>query len=488
MRRGWLLYGAIILVAVLLEIWSQTRDVAKVETTRAIANAPATRHAAHGRRVAPELPTYADIMALPPVRGVTVRGRIEPPTHAALWVRPGAGNDDISAHRIRPGFDTDDHGDFTLTDIPPGKFVIEARCVEGTGALAITVADKPLGGLIVRLDPGTTLRGQVVDSYGQPAPGAHVGLLSAFGEVDIHADADGKFEFRGVQPIRHWLIASRRARPFGAVTPYIYVPPDSTGDVTLKLPKDDGVIRGVVVGADGKPAAGARVSLQQFYGVAPSLTGPDGTFTFEHLLSGSYDIAVESATGDARAAQRASPGDTPTMQLALLQDVVFRVSASGRPVTRFKLSCSGRSPSYTWFTKEATDKGGVVRVEHVTSAAYRCLVDAAEGVAEPAFTVGSTTTEVDVALDAWASLTATVLAPDSDEPVANTRIFAMTRNSASESVTDERGHVTFERVTPHAGEIGLSTRTDDGLWEAQRVYTVSPGQTADLGMIELEQR
>ena len=73
-----------------------------------------------------------------------------------------------------------------------------------------------------------------------------------------------------------------------------------------------GVISGVVVDAEGRPVAQARVCAVKAPGPMPdvaALTGPDGRFALAAPLPGDYEIGCTSDThGSATAAVRVDSG------------------------------------------------------------------------------------------------------------------------------------------------------------------------------------
>jgi hypothetical protein len=81
-----------------------------------------------------------------------------------------------------------------------------------------------------------------------------------------------------------------------------------------------GVIRGVVVSADGRPVAGARVFFRAGPGSLPdiaALTGADGRFALTAPEQGTY--AVEAAADDAEpvAASVVLSGEESTAEVTL---------------------------------------------------------------------------------------------------------------------------------------------------------------------------
>jgi len=114
---------------------------------------------------------------------------------------------------------TDQSGAWRITDIKPGRYrsrfekegFVEPR--RGGPGVDPMIAVGP-GGNPVRLNaeliPLATLRGRVVDSDRNPAPGAEVSLVSAAGYgayAPVKTDADGQFSISEIEPGSYQLLA-----------------------------------------------------------------------------------------------------------------------------------------------------------------------------------------------------------------------------------------------------------------------------------------
>ena len=131
--------------------------------------------------------------------------------------------------------------------------------------------------------PGTTLRGRVRDAAGKPIAGALVrvedplardfGVMAWFASQAV-SDERGIFEVPGVP--RTGLLVTASALGFPAVSRF--AAHDSPLDLTLVA---TGVVRGRVVGADGKPAANVEVNaitVEQRPGTEQVAADGDGSF------------------------------------------------------------------------------------------------------------------------------------------------------------------------------------------------------------------
>src|SRR5262249_12953139 len=107
---------------------------------------------------------------------------------------------------------------------------------------------------------------RVVDTAGKPVAGAKLFLVSPWqansslpaAKLQATTDADGRFEFRAKShspTMLGFLVAT--AHGYGPNSS----PADPNEDLTITLPKDDVPITGRVVDLQGKPVAGATISV-----------------------------------------------------------------------------------------------------------------------------------------------------------------------------------------------------------------------------------
>jgi RNA polymerase sigma factor (sigma-70 family) len=113
------------------------------------------------------------------------------------------------------------------------------------------------------------VRGRVLDPDGKPFKGAKV-YLNAQGQekppVRATTGDDGRFEFRVRRPELagpYGGAAQAVATGDGCGADWAEVPTAGTGELTLRLVKDDVPIRGRILTLEGKPVAGARVRVQR---------------------------------------------------------------------------------------------------------------------------------------------------------------------------------------------------------------------------------
>jgi hypothetical protein len=275
-------------------------------------------------------------------RGIRVKGHVE---------RRQVCEVELDAGMRRPGampmffspVTTAEDGEFEIGPVRAGGVDLEARCASGDqGKLHVEVAPG-LAPVTIEVKPGASIAGRVLDNQGKPVAAVsvmagsnertHIVNGMMVGGVQGLTNARGEFELRGLSAGEYSLRVLDRGRP---------LPMKSDADVkltaneaktgvTLEVQRPDGVIRGVVVGADGKPIADAWVSLDQSLedmilaepkkgesrmitvearddgegdgGIAPVLTDASGKFEIANLPRMPYTVVAEAQAGKLRGRQ-----------------------------------------------------------------------------------------------------------------------------------------------------------------------------------------
>jgi hypothetical protein len=224
-------------------------------------------------------------------RGVELRGRVEPPTLAAVSLTLAdeeAGFMSVLANLgnmfVRSRADA--RGEFALKPVKPGKLRVIAEAPDGSrGQLDVEVGERGASGLVVALEPRATITGRVVDARGAPLKGGSVQVqavkpreegggsftFSAGGSPDRHPIAeDGTYTARGLDGgeyelrvldragnVIRWDVPSDRSYEPARKTISAAV---VTPGVDLMVEVRDGVLRGVVLDPTGAPAADAWIT------------------------------------------------------------------------------------------------------------------------------------------------------------------------------------------------------------------------------------
>lgn len=207
-------------------------------------------------------------------------------------------------------------------------------------------AEEPARRLDLRGPEGARVSGRVLDQDGVPVGRARVRLLLSAREWKEPVDALGQFLFEGLEPGRYRLVVDGRSLPEGYLPPWRQqVTGGASGSgmvVQLRSGAESVVdlqvfqaarVLARIVGEEGQPIEGARVSLRSGTGHSAS-TKTDGRGEFElgGLYPGTYRAAVHIATG-ADGALRALPTSLAVElapgEVRQLADIVVSAESGG---------------------------------------------------------------------------------------------------------------------------------------------------------------
>jgi protocatechuate 3,4-dioxygenase beta subunit len=190
--------------------------------------------------------------------------------HPAVGVRvvvtPTWGNIDNSK--------TDTNGEYSVNWQPQmgmrnAKYFAIARDVERNLA-AIEAIDTNKNRVTLRLEPGLTISGTVLDAKGAPLPRANINLNMISGNMGgmveyepIKMGSDGTFTIPAL-PMGQQYQVYVMANGFGSARKAVGKTQSQTNSLKLapfKLKAADRPLAGLVLGTDGKPLSGARVNI-----------------------------------------------------------------------------------------------------------------------------------------------------------------------------------------------------------------------------------
>ena len=465
--------------------------------------------------------------------GTKVAGRVEPPMVATIGVELegeiGLANMFNVAKTFLVKTESDASGAFVLGNVPPGKFKLVANAKDGTaGNTPIVVADVDQSGLVVQMKKKASIAGRVVDTNGKPVQGIPVDAdlqdgkprgfsASMMERRNVESAADGTFKIVGLEAGKYEV----RVRDFESMMRKAKTDPkddkkkvlveiadgaEKTG-VTVTVEARDGVIRGVVIGADGKPASDAWVTayrereklpdmpeeMQTRWGRSqsePVLSGGDGKFTITKLRAGKYTLVAEGPRGASRGEKAGvNVGDTTQIQLASLGTLVVTVTQRGAPATSYDLSCDSKAHDVERHS-DAAD--GVYKLENLPPGEYKCKVTADAGTGEGEVTVPTTEAKLAIPLKLYGTLTGTVVSvltakpiPDLDVIVTNESgrgfIEAMTGKGVK---TGPDGKFTVQRVPAGKGKLTFAGKSGFSNMETSD-YVAKEGEKVDLGTIKI---
>ncbi len=467
--------------------------------------------------------------------GVTVSGRVEPGTIAAISVEPtqiGIGNIFEALKAMLVLGESDPTGAFVLHHVPPGSFKLRAKVTDGrTGTTPLLVATADMTGVVVKLETRGSITGRVVDTNNAPVARVHVSASAKLDkdkgnfQLDMGGNgnnkgsltaADGTFRIVGLEDGVHELEVSddqgeipcaKCKSPKDPVEVTLAVAEAKTG-VVLTVEARDGVIKGTVVDKEKKPVADVWLTatveregddkftdydemMADSRGHPPTLTGDDGRFTFTNLRKGDYTLTAETAKGTARAKlTHVKLGSSVTLALAPLGTLTGKVTLNGEPATSFLMSCDPPGGDARQFTSAA----GTYELERIPPGHVKCSAygDAGRGSGELEVPAGPAT--LDVKLAPWATITGTVVSVLTGQPLAGLKMIASGDHDDStiaETLTgkgptsDAAGRFTISKVAAGKGTLTVMPK-DAGFVElARREYDVAPGQRLDLGTIKV---
>ena len=473
-------------------------------------------------------------------RGAMLRGRVEPAAVTALSLeidesKLGIGNLFEALKSVLVRAESHADGTFELRNVPAGTFTVVARAKDGrTGKLPVVVTADDQGSLVVRLEPRASIAGRVVDARGAAVAGVLVDARLPHDNTKITINpgarssgsartaADGGFTLVGLEAGKYEVAVSDDLGPLAWAHPASADKPREplvvdvakatarTG-LVLTVEARDGVIRGLVVGADRKPVAdawvtssldgpdadGKHISIGVVMGddaSAPILTGADGRFALDHLRHGSYTIVVEGPRGASRASRpKVKTGETVTIALAPLGTLTGRVTSGGSPVATYDLECDGPRD----VQRRVTSAEGTYAFERLAPGAYTCTATADAGTVTGTIEVPAGPTKLDLALTPYASISGVVVNALSGAPVAGVRVMAALDDGGRAGAgldeamlgrgptTDASGRFVVERQAAGKGRLVVLPKEGGLLTLAMREYTAVAGQRVDVGTIKI---
>ena len=486
--------------------------------------------------------------------GVVLSGRVNPPGPANIRLEIDTENIGLmnmmsTAQRAVLAAEADDEGNWELKAVMPGNIVLAATNENGSkGTLDVEVGEQDIDGLLIHLEPRPYVAGRVVDADGKPVSDAKVsvspkerkGTFSSFGFGDGFGmngrptNENGEFKVTGLDPGEHevtvrdergvlaWAKPKSKKDPRAPI--HIDVAQTPTDNLKLAVETRDGVIRGLVLGADGTPVPDAWVTAQRTNpamkrinkrrrdkkkkeknkkkdgdtekrrsltvsvgsdgtkaetsneeGTAedfeaargewsspeqPVLTDADGRFEIENLREGVYDLTAEGLRGTNHAKKE---------NVKLGADVVLSLES----YAGIEGTVSAGGAPVTDFTlavngptnrrSRVIDNSGHYAMSRLEPGEYEVSVTSEMGSGQADVTVAaSSTSTLDITLVAYASVSGRVVNSDTGEPIEDMLAFAQTDGA------NDFGDAAMGIVT------GEGPRTDkDGYF---RVPHLSPGK------------
>ena len=374
-------------------------------------------------------------------RGTTLKGHVEPRQVCDLQQEL---DDRADLLALTPGTATGADGEFELGPLPDGSVKLTARCASGDqGQTQVNVAPG-MPETILKVAPGGSIAGHVVDGDGKPVVGVGVMATEVSGGerttirngmvtsgVQGLTDETGAYQLGGLSPGSYRLGVLDRGKPLAqrANPPAVELAPSEhkTG-VELAIDRPNGVITGTVTGPDGKPLADAWVSAHQdMLSIVDAMRGaPD-----RQGQSGSRMMVVEDRDG---------PGGAPDGS----------------------------------FPPALTDAQGHYEIRGLPHATYTVIAEAQRGQLRGRATGIKPDATVDLQVLGVTTLSGTVTGPAGPTALFSVELEGPTR--AQRSFTD--GKFSFDRVDP--GAYTVRVQSSDGNALTKVIVTPNQPTTVDI--------
>ncbi|HEY0476119.1 MAG TPA: carboxypeptidase-like regulatory domain-containing protein [Kofleriaceae bacterium] len=381
-------------------------------------------------------------------RGLALRGHVEPrqvcDVQQALDERAGM-------MMLAPGGSaasttaTAADGEFQLGPIAGGPARLTARCASGDQGTSDVQIAAGMPEVILRVTPGGSIAGRVVDGDGKPVAGAGVvasdvsqgerttirnGAITS--GVQGLTDAAGAYTLVGLAPGSYRLGALDRGRPLrlrGKPPGVELAAAEHKTGVDLAIDRPTGVISGTVTGPDGKPLVDAWVSVQQDVmamlagrpgdddrgqpasrtmvvdnrdgggadaTLPPALTDAQGHYAIRGLPPATYSVLAEAQRGQLRArAGDVRPDATVDLRALPVTALSGTVTGPTGPAALFSVELDGPTRAQRSFTDGRFSFGRVdpgrytVRVQSSEGNGQATIDVTAEAPATVAITLAS---------------------------------------------------------------------------------------------------
>ncbi|MEO8700317.1 MAG: carboxypeptidase regulatory-like domain-containing protein [Kofleriaceae bacterium] len=395
--------------------------------------------------------------------------RVESTLRGEVRTRSGAPVADalvVTAYGFRTRTDT--RGHFEMAASSGRQFVdVVSPAGQPVDDSMFTLPEHGVLDVVIVVDGGCSIRGQIVDARGTPVPDIEV----AMGNHQATSDGDGRFGFDGLLPgtamLDLPLLTSTRV-PCATKGSDCSVLVELTRSVpatpTFVLPAL-GTISGRVIDERDRPVDHAELEatrndppnvflVRRFK--ATARTERDGSFQIP-VFDGTYDLRVASPDGSETTSLRVMVGTTMTIRLGTAGTIAGSIHRADRsPVHEFDVELDG-----TGFerTQHVMSPGGRFTIARVPAGKHHLTIVADRGYRELDVVMPGGTTET---LDVEVAPTVTVVGRNvglGGQPIVNARLAIKGRQLRGSPKTDDDG--SFELV---------------GLWLGAIELLVSPGR------------
>jgi hypothetical protein len=301
--------------------------------------------------------------------------------------QPAAGAEVRAHSAVQGGFEhlvggapstrTGADGRFRLEGLSEGRHQLTATLDEARASKVVSVPpDTPIE---LRLEPGRTIVGRVVDADEQPVANAEVSAFAstrgAFQMIDpTTTSRSGRFQLEGAAPGEYRVVASA---DIGTTSEAVTVADDRDADVVLRI-SEGGTVAGRVLGLSSAELGLCRVFAA---GTVGQPAASDGTFTLTGVHRGAQEVrAMVMPLGRMRSEQvTVEAGLTVEVEIDFASGVTLAGSVyrAGRPAAGVVMDVSGRSRDFLGSTVSGTD--GSWEVGGLEPGEYEVAARAASG-------------------------------------------------------------------------------------------------------------
>jgi hypothetical protein len=294
-----------------------------------VPSAPVQVHITEGQTAQVEL-HLAEGLTL---SGMVVDDRGQPVPEATVEAYPSSGSRGVRASLGSTSATAGADGHFHLSGLADVEYRVFAYS-DGLSQATPSVAHAGDQGVQLKLSRGGRVTGRVVSTSGQPIHRFQI-------DGQDFQSADGAFTVRDVAPQTTEVVIEGE---FQAKRVPVQVQPGESTDVG-KVVIDEGLqLRGRVLTADGRPAAGAQLTAtpageddpasDDIDGQHNAVADAQGNFTLAHLGNGAWEV-VATAAGGASRPRQVQPGGPPLeLTLEAAGELHGRFTFSdGTPVT-----------------------------------------------------------------------------------------------------------------------------------------------------------
>ncbi|MED1780668.1 carboxypeptidase regulatory-like domain-containing protein [Brevibacillus fortis] len=298
---------------------------------------------------------------------------------------------------------TDDLGNFSVGNLPPGAYVISASedsYAAATSNITVT-AGQTISGVILTMSPlPGSISGQVTNQLtGLPITGAAVAIQlfsNGLFVANTVTNQSGQFQVNGLTAGEYNVIAS--ADGFGTHYRTVTVVNGQTTVTTVELLPIVGTISGMVLLPDGTQASGNNIQLSLFHSnqirLQNILAEPDGTFHFVNVAPGTYTVIGSiPGIGTGQAEAVVLPNQTTFITIRLSQTGTIqgtvRSGMTGSPVAGATVNVQAVNQAIRTTVVVQTDSFGRYKVTDLAPGTYLVVANAmGSGEARATVTLG----------------------------------------------------------------------------------------------------